>query len=425
MDGRTYTATDWGRVMTAAEEVMTCDVPRPSDIPEGFVHRTTLKKRGWGYHYQQLEKDGRALRTQFPMQGGLSVWWYPVAEVARMEADDPDVRKAVERAALIVPRRDGVYEPHECLGRTRLRERGWKPSEIEKYLGAPDAEIEGYHRTPAHLWSKERIEAAESGDTTVGARLRKKSEEAAAARAAKEAEIARQRAELAEQRAEVARQAAEAQKVRDAEFANRRAAEQAACEKAFRTSVRADLLMNTDSVPVRDRTTFTDVRDEFVAAYVTAATDVQQRVTDNAIDAAVARVLDGDDIPEITREWARAQHRALIADEDPLHGERDAERDARQVWGFAHSDFDRYGIVRRPWIPSVKVVRAAATYGYSVPEPRFAELDHAWWVLSPPKKVREGDTVWIAKRDGSDVERTAHCVIPIGAELVLVRTWGL
>lgn len=77
---------------SAEQEVSTslpdvrCTVPRPDDIPEGYIHRSTLRKRpGGGGIEMQLDREGLKRRTEH-QDGELSVWWYPAAEVARLEA---------------------------------------------------------------------------------------------------------------------------------------------------------------------------------------------------------------------------------------------------------------------------------------------------------------------------------------------------
>lgn len=318
--------------------------------------------------------------------------------------------KTTDDATLIVPRRDRPYEPYECIGRARLRERGWKPSEIRKYLGDPDAELPGYPRPrTAHLWSKERIAAAESGDTPLGARIRHLAEEQAARRAARNAEIARQREE-----------AAEAQRVLDAEIAAQeeedarmRAAELLELQEAFRSAVRADLLMNTDPMPQHEHKAFWPLADEFGAAYMSASSDVRTRVMENAIDAAVRRFIGGEDIPEVTREWVRAQYRDYSAWNDRVVD------DADQAWDWAHDEQN----TSRPWLPPVSVIREALSHPYDVPEARFVRLKGEWWVLAPSDAVND-DEVLVAKRDGTRVKRNAQHCVPLdvinGRELVLI-----
>ncbi|MFZ2239228.1 MAG: hypothetical protein WAV90_06735, partial [Gordonia amarae] len=172
--------------MTAVETVEGT-VTRPCDIPEGYLHRSDVRRRpGWSsvdVHARLAPVGKRTAGDPGLMADGYpaSVWWYPLAEVERMEAEDDALRKAAAREALLVPRLASGYDSWECLSRYALRERGWRPFEITKYLGDPDAESGGYTgRNPTHLWAKERVTHAENAHADLAARITAKREAAEA-----------------------------------------------------------------------------------------------------------------------------------------------------------------------------------------------------------------------------------------------------
>lgn len=67
------------------------------ELPPGFIPKAVVLKRGWTTKiiYAVLNPIGVRVPPSGPKKHETSPWWYPVAEVERLEASDPAVRHAV------------------------------------------------------------------------------------------------------------------------------------------------------------------------------------------------------------------------------------------------------------------------------------------------------------------------------------------
>lgn len=96
---------------------------------------------------------------------------WTVDEIDAIERRFRSIGTAVKNRRTIVDRIDDDTMDHrDYVSRTILTKgRGWRPVEIETWLGDPDIAGDSWRRTP-HRWHIDRVRAAEAADPVLGAR---------------------------------------------------------------------------------------------------------------------------------------------------------------------------------------------------------------------------------------------------------------
>ena len=152
----------------------------PTDVPEGWLTPVQLRLAGLTNNQIReirLRQDPSQMRrTAAPVGPSTSPWFYNPAITVGVVAPVPAIEVIDSVPAVdpdLIPRRIEGYSTRECIGTTRLKERGWTPAHIKRLLGDPDAELDTGRRNRAHLWAVERIEEAEKSDAALQKRLAK------------------------------------------------------------------------------------------------------------------------------------------------------------------------------------------------------------------------------------------------------------
>lgn len=132
-------------VTVTLPEFPTCEYPRPSDIPDGYLHQSQLRAAGIDKNaildYRRAHRDwGMNSQEQRDAQFQGSVWWVSPEALTSALADPswgeaPEPTEADLADALLIPR-GGKYR--EFVTRPTLHQRGWTDELIDSHLGSPD-----------------------------------------------------------------------------------------------------------------------------------------------------------------------------------------------------------------------------------------------------------------------------------------------
>ena len=148
--------------------------------PQGMVHRSWMINRGWSSGQINEYLTEHEVKVEGIPQG-YSPRFYPLAEVKRVEEQVPEVRKAVEARATIIPALSEVYDLGNTVTRSELLARGWTAAHIKRLLAWPDyvEPIGNFYR-----YGSDRVQLAEQVDEKLRTRLAKAATDKAEAEAA-------------------------------------------------------------------------------------------------------------------------------------------------------------------------------------------------------------------------------------------------
>lgn len=139
------------------------------EIPAGHTHQSVLIERGWSR--VQIADHLQGFMVKIDAPEGTSNKCYADTEIARVEKEDTEIKKAIQaKKDRIDPTLDS-YDYENTISRTTLIQRGWTPAHIARLLGTPDATYADSYRGESYRYGIDRVEHAETHDTKLRKRL--------------------------------------------------------------------------------------------------------------------------------------------------------------------------------------------------------------------------------------------------------------
>lgn len=396
-------------------EFPACGFPRPSDIPEGYLHKSQFTEVKSVVVDSWARGAGAGLRTTEDVGAGVSRLWLSPDE-ARALLDSTEYAEGVAQRQNTVQRlaREAAADEEATRRRAetpgditvdQLLARGWSKHYITKLLGAPRGGSGGWSTPSYPLWKVMDAEASDDG-------LQKRIARDVETRRLKEEQ--RKADAAAREVAEHARRVARVQAVKEAEAAQWAASERRVDDWKAQMS---DAPLDDDTLIPADTPTGTSyVPAAFTSAVKGLSAQERGNLERKAAHTWVSRCY--SDAPTEARKYL--EDRAITA---LGHGavEPSVIYEMLHAPGEPHRHTATERRVREMrWLPSPAELRVATRYQYPLGgAARFAKgVGAQWYVIAPTTLAvqEENGRQWITvtKKDGTTKGQQVTEGIPVG-----------